>query len=490
MLIVPIASKSENKHLPYCCIALILLNVFVLFFLQSGDDAIYERAQQYYSDSGLYKIELKSYRQYLVDAGEENVPSLSSEQGSQELASRMFSDRAFRERLEQGLVITKNKKNYSEWSEKRKEYKGIIGKTFISRFGYSPSENNFLGMFTCMYLHGGVMHLVGNMVFLWLVGAILEAAIGAIPFIVLYTVTGICASALFGFIYPMNPGPLVGASGAIAGLMGAYGVIFGLRKITVFYSLGFYFDYARLPALALFPVWVANEFFQLYSNAGSNVAYVAHIGGLLSGVVIGAGYRQWFQNKIEGLFVAEEKKSELESTIEKAMAHLSALDLKKARNDFDRVLQQDPDNTIAIKQIYFIDKSSPASDALHTSAHRLLDHLLRTNPSEYLTIFNEYRNIAERPKVTNRMLEHVSHLFITGGDYKNASAYIALILKRDPGNAKLPSLLANLAKGYQKNKQSDRVIQCMKILAAQYSSSPEGVIASQFLKKKEAEFTG
>lgn len=490
MLIVPIASKSDSKHLPYCCIALILINCFILFFLQSGDNAIYRQAQQYYGDSGLLEIELKAYHQYLLDKGTNDVPSLSSEKGKKKLSNRMFSDREFMDRLEQGLVITRNSKEYREWSGKRKAYKEILGKAFISRFGYSPRENSLLTMFTCTYLHGGVMHLVGNMVFLWLVGAILEVAVGAIPFIVLYTVTGICASALYGFIYPASSGPLVGASGAIAGLMGAYGVIFGLRKITVFYSFGFYFDYARLPALVLFPVWVANEFLQLYTNVGSNVAYVAHIGGLLSGVVIGLGYRQWRKERIEGLFAGEEKNNELEATIEKAMSYLAELDLVQARNAFEKVLQLDPVNTQAIKQIYHIEKSFPSSDALHSSAHRLLDHLLRTNPQDYLLVFNEYRKTAEKPKVTTQMLEHVSHLSLAGQDYKNGSAYIAALLKRDPENVKLPALLANLAKGYQKSQQPDRAMLCMKILAAKFPATPEGIAAAQFFEKKKSVSVG
>lgn len=114
--------------------------MFYPFFLQSGDNAIYRQAQQYYGDSGLLEIELKAYHQYLLDKGTNDVPSLSSENGKKKLSNRMFSDREFMERLEQGLVITRNSKDYIEWRGKRKAYKEILGKAFISRFGYSPGR--------------------------------------------------------------------------------------------------------------------------------------------------------------------------------------------------------------------------------------------------------------------------------------------------------------------------------------------------------------
>jgi len=80
-----------------------------------------------------------------------------------------------------------------------------------------------------------------------------------------------------------------------------------------------------------------------------------------------------------------------------------------------------------------------------------------------------------------QMIEHVSHFHLNNGEYKDAAGYIALLLKRVPQNNKLPSLLANLAKGYQQTKNPQEAAKCLRILATKYASSPEGMEAARIL---------
>lgn len=487
MLIIPVSTKSGRKQPPYACIALILINAFILFFLQSGDDGIQRQAYDYYERSGLLAIEVEAYKKYLSEKGTA-VPELPQDRENErdQLAAKMLADDEFTHRLEANGIIRPEQPEYKDWREKRQTFNGIMEQSVTYRYGYSPRRNNLEGLFTCMYLHGDMMHLVGNMVFLWLIGAMLEAAIGILPFLALYTLTGICASLLFGLVYPLSPGPLVGASGAIAGLMGAYGVIFGLRKIRVFYSLGFYFDYANVPALILFPFWLANEFFQLYTNIGSNVAYVAHIGGLLSGIVTGTGLRFWKKDRIESLFAGEQRKSELEALLDSGMARLAALDLAKARADFLKILSLEPEHSGAIRQLFHIDKGSPGSEEFHKSAHRLLQHLRRTAPDEYLAVFAEYKQTAGKPRLTVEILEQLSYLYLTGNDFNQATACIAAMLKQTPENSKLPGFLYSLAKGYHRNNRGEEARKCLRILATKYGFTPEGAEAERFLNQSRA----
>jgi membrane associated rhomboid family serine protease len=252
----------------------------------------------------------------------------------------MFSDDTFNGLLDDNKIITPDDSAFQGWHQKKTKFNLIINKSITYKHGYSPKKNNLSGLFTCMFLHGGFMHLVGNMVFLYLVGAILEIAIGPLLFLLLYLVTGICASALFGIVYPTSPGPLVGASGAIAGLMGAYGIIFGFRKIRVFYTLGFYFNYAMVPALNLFPIWLAQEFLQLHLQENSNVAYIAHIGGLISGLVIGAVYKILLRQRIDSLFIKSETKQSVEKYLESGQEKLLGFDLPGARISFEKALER------------------------------------------------------------------------------------------------------------------------------------------------------
>jgi tetratricopeptide (TPR) repeat protein len=332
-----------------------------------------------------------------------------------------------------------------------------------------------------MFLHGGIMHLVGNMVFLWLVGAILENAMGAVSFVGLYCICGICASALFGLVYPLTPGPLVGASGAIAGLMGAYGVIFGMRRIRVFYSLGFYFNYAVLPAIALFPVWLANEFFQLFTDKGSHVAYMAHIGGLLSGMAIGIGYRMLRSDRIEGLFQQEEQSDRLDSLLDSGQQKFLDLKIEEARRDFHKVLSLDPQNCTAIRHLFLIEKAAPQTDEFHHSAHRLLHSIVREDRDEYLQIFAEYKTASKKPRLTLEILERLAYCHLVSGNYEKAAGCIAALLKRTPQNSKLPGFLLKLAHGFHGADKQAEATKCYRILSTRYGTSNEGIEAARHL---------
>ncbi len=482
MLILPVVTKNDHKQIPIACIALILINAFIYFFIQSGDGIKIHKAWEYYKDSGLMTIEMEAYRGYLLQKGK-SAPEKLSQRIEQRYGfyRQMIEDDEFCSLLVKNRIITPDKPRFKQWRKKRDKYESLKKKAVIYRFGYLPREKNTIGLFTCMYLHGSVMHIVGNMVFLWMVGAFLEAAVGGVWFFVLYSITGVCASALFGVVYPLSSGPLIGASGAIAGLMGAYGVIFGLRKIRIFYSLGFYFDYASVPALALFPFWLGNEFFQLYTNKGSHVAYMAHVGGLISGIFIGTGIRIKKKDQIASLFYREQQKSRVESLFDSAMDKLVALDFANARSEFNKLLDLEPENMKALRQVFIIDKNAPQSQEFHQSAHRLLARLENVDPDEYLAVFEEYKNCSGKPRVTIEMLERLSHLYLSTHNIKQASACVSALIKRVPENGKIPSFLFTLARGYKQNNKKEASQKCLRILASKYPSTFEGGEAVRLL---------
>lgn len=483
MLVIPIFNKPGSK-IPYICIALIAINVFIYFFVQSGDNVKRQEAYEYYETSHLMAIEADAFRDYLVTKGE-ILPEedVDNEQTANQLIARMFADREFYKLLTENRIIQPGNPQFKEWRDKRDHFEGLDQTTIIYSYGYSPERGNLLGLFTCTFLHGGIMHLVGNMVFLWFVGAILEKAIGSILFILLYLITGICASGLFGLVYPLSPGPLVGASGAIAGLMGAYGVIFTFRKIRVFWSIGFYFDYANIPAILLFPIWLINELVQLGMSQNSHVAYMAHIGGLLSGIAIGTGYRFSRKEGIESLFLEEEQNNELELLQSSGMEKLLALKLDEARRDFCKVLELEPGNRVAIQQLYTIDKTRPESNNFHNSAHRLLKSLQNENQSDYLKLFEEYRTTTRKPRVPIDILERLAHYYLSAGDLKKGSACLATLIKRTPENIKIPGFLMTLASAYKNNNNKEQAEKCYKLLASNYAISVEGIAAAEFLKR-------
>jgi membrane associated rhomboid family serine protease len=147
----------------------------------------------------------------------------------------------------------------------------------------AEGKNVYLAIFTSMFLHGGLSHLVFNMWFLWLFGNNVEDAYGHLPYAVLYLLGGILATMLFVIMNPDSTVPLVGASGAIAAVMGAYGVLFPNHQIKTL--LGWIV--IDLPAFVYLAIWFLLQF----TLGGSNTAWEAHVGGFVFGALVSLLFR-------------------------------------------------------------------------------------------------------------------------------------------------------------------------------------------------------
>ena len=148
-------------------------------------------------------------------------------------------------------------------------------------------------MFTSMFLHGSWMHLIGNMWFLWIFGNNVEDSMGRLRFVVFYLLTGLIAIGTQILLDPGSPVPTVGASGAIAGIMGAYIVLYPKARVS---TLFFFFIFIRiipLPAWVILGYWFLIQLFSQTSGAGGGVAYAAHIGGFVSGVLLIRVFANW-----------------------------------------------------------------------------------------------------------------------------------------------------------------------------------------------------
>ena len=154
-----------------------------------------------------------------------------------------------------------------------------------SELALIPAE---LTVFTSMFMHGGFMHLAGNMLYLWIFGNNVEDVMGHVRFVIFYLLCGIAA--VFGQVLqnPASEIPMIGASGAISGVLGAYLLLYPHARILVLIPLGFYAHMVRLPAGLVLGIWFAIQIFSSLA-AGPNsagVAWFAHIGGFIAGVVL------------------------------------------------------------------------------------------------------------------------------------------------------------------------------------------------------------
>lgn len=146
----------------------------------------------------------------------------------------------------------------------------------------------WMSVFTSMFLHGGFMHLAGNMLYLWIFGDNVEDSMGHVRFVIFYLLCGVAAVFAQALPEPNSQVPMIGASGAISGVLGAYMLLFPHARVLVAIPLGFVLQTARLPAIWVLLLWFGLQLLSnvMSANAVGGVAFRAHIGGFLAGMAL------------------------------------------------------------------------------------------------------------------------------------------------------------------------------------------------------------
>lgn len=172
---------------------------------------------------------------------------------------------------------------------------------FIRNYGVVPAQimqgSGLITLLTHMFLHGGWMHLIGNMVFLWVFGDNIEAVMGKVMYLAFYIAGGLAAAALQILIDPASTIPSVGASGAIAAVLGAYIVMFPQARVKVMMMSRMGMGMTRVTAIIFLGIWFVTQLFSGVASLGvptaqtGGVAFWAHIGGFLFGLVVGFLFR-------------------------------------------------------------------------------------------------------------------------------------------------------------------------------------------------------
>jgi membrane associated rhomboid family serine protease len=163
-------------------------------------------------------------------------------------------------------------------------------------------QGDFFGLVSSMFLHGGIAHIIGNMVFLYIFGDNIEDRFGHFKYLILYLFWGIAAGIIHS-LYAVSVGggeiPAVGASGAISGVLGAYLVLFPRAKIFTIIT-AFFITTVRIPALAYIPIWFILQVVFSILNPEGGVAYLAHIGGFVVGAAVSYLSKSFFPSIFQG----------------------------------------------------------------------------------------------------------------------------------------------------------------------------------------------
>lgn len=166
---------------------------------------------------------------------------------------------------------------------------------FVYTHGYKAGAPQLSDLFSSLFLHGGLLHLAGNMLFLWIYGDNVEHRLGHLPYLLLYLLCGVAATLFFALFTSVSMTPLIGASGAISGVLGLYFIFFPRNQVKVFLAFfPIFFNVVLLPSrLVLGFYLLIDNLLPFLIAARGGVAYGAHIGGFLAGLICAWGYNRW-----------------------------------------------------------------------------------------------------------------------------------------------------------------------------------------------------
>ncbi len=415
MLIIPADSRYSKNSSAFVTWLLVMLNVLIYIGFQINDQVVQAEALEYYLQSDLPKLEIKPYLKHL------NTPERAEDYNHfQEILENgrganiapilftMQADSAFLRKLHGDQVITPEHQDYDHWKLQRRKFDSLYSKSFTFSYVLKPDQPSVITLVSHMFMHGSIDHLIGNMVFLALIGPLVELALGPALFAFAYLVTGLCAAAMFISLNMGQATSVLGASGAIAGVMGMFAFLFGLRKVRFFYTIFVYFGFVLLPAIFVFPYWFLWEWLQYILNDGSNVAYEAHAGGLLGGAAIGG-----MANLAKGRQHHERIDKPLEddgweTDFRQAVTDMRALNLQKADRSFLALHKRKPEDLRPLLQLYRITCLLPPSPLLHQRAEMLLRRLPDDRYSEdqrqLMAVFDEYFKRSPEVKLSMELL--------------------------------------------------------------------------------------
>ncbi|MBS3808801.1 MAG: rhomboid family intramembrane serine protease [Desulfobacterales bacterium] len=481
MLIIPIEGKLSLRNLPIVTLLLIAINCFVFFVIQSGDTRKVTEARQYYFESGLAAIELPLYADHIAsETGKKPEIKTFKEPNRKNLVllTDMQRDSDFMNALYHDQIIVAGSPEYNTWANKRAKFEQLRNRSVTHSYGLVPAKAKPWMFVTMMFIHGGLWHLLGNMVFLWIVGCVLEMGLGRLLYFFCYILGGIFASVVYFAVHHNSYVPGIGASGAIAALMGALTVLYGFTRIRVFFSTGFYFDYFRMPAILLLPLWLGKELLAFYFGSAGGVAYMAHAGGLAGGAGLAAGLKQ-VMAPAKKAFFKEAPEDPAPELIEKAMEKVSRLDFEGARPMLYKVLEINPRHEEALSLLFNLEKQEPETKRFDEAAQKYLSLLLsgQNDSDKIYRVYNEYAGLSGRSGLPDHMYARLAAVFLEAGKIEAGKKILVYLIRQRPNLESLPALLLRLVNALKKQNMNEKAEKYRQILCKRYPQSQEARIA-------------
>lgn len=477
-MFIPVENKPQWQNPPILTIVLILISVGCYFTWQNKDTEREAIAVQYYINAGLAAIEIPAYITYLES---KKLPTKdlkrllikNNKQGYQLSLQRLIVDGDFLKKLDNLQIINTSHPQFKIWQQKHIEFKRLQNRIVKYKYGLKPYDYSLESLILHNFLHNDINHLIINMIFLFMFGFIIEMAIGRSAYLFVFLISGIASALTLVIFNPNSAYWVVGASGAIAGLVGFYTLLYGKRKIRFFYTIIIYFGYVTAPALVLLPIWVIYELINQYFFL-DQVSNLSHVGGLVTGALLGFIYKRYPKLIHQQTIQDNSEKLIFKKKLQMALDNIAKLNFNAAHKILNELLLNEPNNINVIKLLYNLEKTQPETDQYHVFAHQLIKLALDQKGQETLihNIYAEYSKIAKpSAKFTPDLLYSLAAIFSNKKYLEDAEKICHYLLKHDDNSGKQSELLLILVNALKKEHKQDDYQHYRNILLESFPDS-------------------
>ncbi len=406
--------KNSVRLLPWITIAIVLINFLIHWNVTSKNKEVFIEVMGVARELINYYVK----HPYLVLNTNQKKDQINYEEAS--ARERFF--KKFRKNYEGDIpeesIVAEEQKMLDLLMRRLDDAKA--NSPFI-KWGFTPAKKNIKNSFSYMFIHGGWIHLLSNLFLLYLVGPYIEDVWGKLMYTLAYLAVGALSAFAYAAHYPDMAGPLIGASGAISGILGAFLVRFWHAKIKFFYWFWFIFGTFRAPAWLMIPLWFGNEILtakqmdSLYKN-GSGVAHWAHIWGFVFGVLIAVAISYF---KFEQKVINKKYNEKFTFTNKGFLDYEEALKLKEAGKideAFTLLLEsakRDIKNTDVIEMLWVLGEEIGKIDEVKPHFIKHIEYELRTERFEaahfhYNKLLGFYPDVSINTQLSVVLLKHLT----------------------------------------------------------------------------------
>lgn len=494
LIIFPTQIAFNPARLPYLTLCLIIVTTISYFVFQNDDLEEEQAVIEFYQSSGLFNSEIDLFNEYLkTDGALSDYQSLSDfdTQGPARLYFMVF-DQNFRRYIDTQIQQSPAAIDTQKWLAMHNEL--TLKKQQVTYFNFGARPDNLLepGLITHIFLHSGIMHLLSNMVFLFLFGLGVETLYGKARYLIIYLTSGVAGAIAFNFIDGKSYSALVGASGAISGLMGAYVAYFSTQKIRFFAWFGIYFNQFKWPAFTVLLFWLGKEFFYQLTDLESNTAYMAHFGGLLTGGLLGllfkqlsSGVPELSSNNATDFGPETNKATSPTNHYQKALEHIRKLEVEQARTALNHALDMQPGHLQALQSLYNLEKVNPNQPSYRKVINRVFAFDLGNTVADAFILSVAQDALSKTLSVEQLDIDAffgLLHRQLRNDRLQASTPLVQQAKKNFSEHKKLPKLLFEWSKALIKHNKIRTASIELNYLANYYGETPFGQSARQQLK--------